>query len=231
MDKVESTIHITAIFNEERTERYLLRKTWQADGKSACIITINPASKDVINLDLTTMLIQNSLNNLGYGSFDAVNISPKINPSSREIGRTASIENLAQIKASAEESQDVIIAWGSAGANNKKINERQLEILSLLKPFQDKVYMITDGKAKNLHPLVPTLRRNKWILEKFQFPALKTEGQDKQDSDKKKNSKKSRKQPVNENKEVGEEQNLAEMERGESEEDGTAEDSEISEIA
>jgi hypothetical protein len=197
MKTVENTVQTTAIFNEEGTERYLLRKilTPEADTKRACIITIYPASTDALLMDLTSCLIQNSIYLLGFTSYDALNISPKINPSS---GRLSDIspENMEQIKKSSKETTEkeggiIIIAWGSAGASNKKICKAQHEILRLLQPFSDKVYMITDGKNKNLHPLVPSLRgssngSSSWILEKFSFPELKAEDTEKQDAKKKK---------------------------------------------
>jgi hypothetical protein len=198
MNIQEATIYTTAVFSDDNTKRYLLRKTWNAEAKMACIITIYPASNDIITLDLTTQLIQNALHRLNFGGFDALNITPKINPPSGEIGGVTSLENIEQIKKSAEEITKnpdgvIIIAWGSAGASNKKVQKQQTEILKLLKPFESQVYMITDGKNKNLHPLVPSLRNGRWILESFDFPAIKDEPE-KEEAPSSKKRKKTKKQ-------------------------------------
>jgi len=71
-----------------------------------------------------------------------------------------------------------------------------MEILKILKPFEEKVLTTSDGRSKNLHPLCPSVRR-RWILEKFDFPELNPppeEAPDKSKEQTRKNNKKIKKQ-------------------------------------
>ena len=62
--KTETTqIKSKALFSDDGLHRLLLRKEWDKNKKTAMIITINPNTADTLNMDLTTMLVINNLNN------------------------------------------------------------------------------------------------------------------------------------------------------------------------
>lgn len=66
----------------------------------------------------------------------------------------------------AAQSDVIIIAWGSAGHNSQRVRDRQAELLELLKPFSNKLKIITDGGETAYHPLSPTVREC-WQLKEY----------------------------------------------------------------
>ena len=75
-----TTVKSKAMFSDDRTHRLLLRKEWDKTKPTAMIVMINPNSADTLNCDLTTMLVINNLNNLGYGAVNIVNLYSIITP-------------------------------------------------------------------------------------------------------------------------------------------------------
>ena len=69
-----TTVKSKALFSDDRTHRLLLRKEWDKTKPTAMVILINPNSADTLNYDLTTMLVINNLNQLGYGAVNIVNL-------------------------------------------------------------------------------------------------------------------------------------------------------------
>ena len=69
-----------AMFSDDGKHRFLLRREWDKDKKSAMVIMINPNTADTLNVDLTTMLTINNLSNLGFGSVNIVNLYSRIMP-------------------------------------------------------------------------------------------------------------------------------------------------------
>ena len=62
----------------------------------------------------------------------------------------------------------VILGWGSVGESNKRIADRQKEVLKLLKPFKEKLVTIADSKGRSgYHPLAPQIYA-KWVLKPFE---------------------------------------------------------------
>ena len=159
------------IFNDYKTERYLLRKVWDEDKPLVSLIMTNPSSANVVTIDMTVHYCISNLYKLGYGGVDILNmtssVSSKIDTKS-DISLTET--NVNQILMSAEKSDKVIIAWGKIGENVKKIKQIQLQLLDKLKPFQEKMYMIASTSGDSaFHPLAPQIRFD-WVLEKFVLP-------------------------------------------------------------
>ena len=76
----KSTIVVEMSLNEEKTERYLYKRVWSKAKapKLACVMTIHPGSSDPNSMDLTTMLIANAINEMGYDGFLGVNLTSKL---------------------------------------------------------------------------------------------------------------------------------------------------------
>ena len=64
----------------------------------------------------------------------------------------------------------IIVAWGKSADTNKRIASRAKAVLGLLKPYQEKVHVISDGERDGLHPLTPSLRMQ-WTLKPFDWAA------------------------------------------------------------
>lgn len=153
-----------ALFSDDKKHRLLLSKTWNKDGKTATIIMINPNHADTVAMDLTTMLVINNLNALGFGAVNIVNLYSMI--TGRLNLRFNSDDDLIDkdtdkiITQCAEMSDAVIIAWGSAGNTSQRVRLRKAQLLEQLRPFENKLYKIGD---KGYHPLTPIIRTH-WEL-------------------------------------------------------------------
>ncbi len=167
--KEETTIiKSKALFSDDGLHRFLLRKEWDNQKKSAMIIMINPNTANTVNMDLTTVLTINNLNKLGFGSVSIVNLYSRI--MEKLSLRFNSDEDLLEsdtdriIEQYAAMSDAIIIAWGCVGNNSQRVRERQLELLELLKNHANKLYKIGE---KGFHPLTPAVR-NSWELEPYE---------------------------------------------------------------
>ena len=164
---LENTLTTKAIFSPDKKHRYLLSKRWSDKEENiAAIIMVNPATAADIVLDKTSMLIINHLQELGFTGCDIVNIYSCIASSTKDENKSNPI-NDKQIVSSARDATKVILGWGSAGENNKRIADRQKEVLKLLKPFKEKLVTIADSKGRSgYHPLAPQIYA-KWVLKPF----------------------------------------------------------------
>ncbi|SNT19198.1 intein N-terminal splicing region [Anaerovirgula multivorans] len=173
----KSIIKTEVTFSEDKKYRYLLRKEWDKAKKKAMIIMINPSSADELLIDHTTMYVVNNLSKIDFGSVDIVNIFSKINTkiSTKEsIQELVDEDNDTQILKSAAKVDNIIIAWGKVGENNKKVKERQEQVINLLTEYKDKFYTIQDSKGREgFHPLAPQIRHI-WKLKKLQPEPEKT---------------------------------------------------------
>ena len=164
------------VFSDDRRNRYLLRKEWDAKKPRATIIMTNPSAADLMTMDYTTLYILNNISKLDFGAVDIVNLSSRITTklnASEDLGLDIEKENAEFILKSAEKSDKIIIAWGKIGDNNKKVRAVQNELLTILKPFKNKLFCIAsseDGDS-GFHPLAPQIRFQ-WVLRAFTPPVL-----------------------------------------------------------
>ncbi len=162
-----ANIKSKALFSDDRTHRLLLRKEWDKTKKTAMIIMINPNTADTLNCDLTTMLVINNLNAMGFGCVNIANLYSKImNKLSLRFNSDEDLlheENDKIIEQYAKMSDAVIIAWGSAGNASQRVRDRKDELLEVLEPYANKLYQIGEN---GYHPLTPAIRAN-WKLEPY----------------------------------------------------------------
>ncbi|MGF2146347.1 DUF1643 domain-containing protein [Vagococcus fluvialis] len=171
--KVETeTIKNEIFMNEEGTHRYLLQRRWgESNTAIVAIITLKPVSVNPLHNDLTTMLIQNHVADMGYKGFVALNIVSGISTSNKVSEKLSDreIENeLLKEVLNKKEVQQVIVACGSSISKKGFPQERLKEILNLLtKTNKEKVVAIVDENDKPIHPLVPSIRNQPWTLKKI----------------------------------------------------------------
>ena len=172
MQTETTIIKSKAMFSDDGEHRFLLRREWNEEKKFAMIIMINPNTADTLNVDLTTMLVLNNLNKLGFGSVNIVNLYSRIMPklSLRFNSDYDLIANECDgiIEQYAAMSDAIIIAWGSVGNNSQRVRERQADLLEILRPYANKLYKI--GKD-GYHPLTPAVRNN-WELEPYELEEI-----------------------------------------------------------
>lgn len=172
MKSETTTVKSKALFSDDRTHRLLLRKEWDKTKPTAMVVMINPNSADTLNCDLTTMLVINNLNQLGYGAVNIVNlysiITLKLTLLRNSDEDLLDEENDTVIQQYAEKSDIIIIAWGSIGNYSQRIRDRQDELLEALEPYAEKLYQIG---TKGFHPLTPSVR-TKWDLQKYDLEVI-----------------------------------------------------------
>jgi len=172
----KSIIKCEAVFNQEHTHRFSWKRVWGKDSKGvAAVIMLNPAQSDDIVMDTTSSLVVNNIARLEqFSGVEVLNLysllTSKLNfrwNSDEDLNQP---ENDEYIKKAAASSPCIIVAWGKSADTNKRIASRAKAVLGLLKPYQEKVHVISDGERDGLHPLTPSLRMQ-WMLKPFDWAA------------------------------------------------------------
>ena len=135
-------IRMDSVFSDDRTHRYLLRRSWAREGKIATIIMVNPSSAQCLITDQTSMSVYNGLGRLeGYSSLNIVNlyslITPKLNFRWHSEEELTNEDNDKAIIKAANEADQIILAWGSIAENNLRAKRRVLKVMELLKKDKD----------------------------------------------------------------------------------------------
>ena len=162
MKNIVTTLTTEAIFSDDCKKRYLLKKTWNNTEPNLAIIMLAPSDASGIVLDLTTQLVINNADTLGFGSISIVNLSATIDDFSL---KKADDEEIVKTMLDVFKSADTIIyAPGVGKAKNKQFQQLQADIAVLLKPYEDKLKCLCDSSGSNRlqHPLSPAVRT--WYL-------------------------------------------------------------------
>lgn len=159
-------------YSDDLKHRFTLKRCWNKNLPTACILTIHPNFSENINMDMTTFLTINGIVNLDqYGSVILVNLFSLItNKLQMRWARDMDInhpENDNYIKKAAEESSVILLAYGRGVLNNARILNRVKQLLDVLSDHKDKFMVISDGEREGLHPLTPSTRSIVWKLVPF----------------------------------------------------------------
>ena len=167
MTTEKATIKCEAVFSDNSEHRYSLSKIWNKNLPIANVITIAPSADFNVASDLTTNIIMNNVNMLDFGGFVLTNLISKVGADIKKVKKTEGLWNTETDKfiiESAQKADKIIIAWGRFTETRKKYTEREEQVLTMLKPYEDKIYQITDGGEREfLHPLTPAIRQG-WVL-------------------------------------------------------------------
>jgi hypothetical protein len=167
----KGVLHTEVIFNDNKTERFLLKKVWDESKPIVSLVMLNPSSSNALTIDFTTLYAMSNLCNIGYGGLEVTNLTSKITTkldTKNDIALSA--ENVEYILKSAEVSDKVILCWGKCGENNKKISALQKKLLDKLTPYEGKLFEIANEKGEHgFHPLAPQIRFH-WELIPFVRP-------------------------------------------------------------
>lgn len=158
-----ATIKCKSIFSDDSQHRYQMSKVWDKNLPRANIITIAPSECHGVESDLTTSIITNNLHSLGFGGYTLTNLISKIGVNIKKITNKKDLWNNDTDKiilSCAEAADSIILAWGSFAKTRKQFADRETQVLGLIKPYQDKIFQITDGADRQfLHPLTPCSRK------------------------------------------------------------------------
>lgn len=162
MNTERSTIVVEVLLNEEKTERYLYKRIWSKAKapKLACVMTIHPGSTDPNSMDLTTMLIANSIYEMGYDGFLSVNLTSKLQQKRKISANDFSEENETAIldAFNDEQVEKKIVAVGSSIKTNKEVNAQLKSIIAQLSEERQKMVEVLVGLDGPVHPLTPIAR-------------------------------------------------------------------------
>lgn len=169
----KDTMKCEAIFNDERTHRFLWKRVWNKDKPLAAVIMLNPCLSDNIITDTTTALVCNNVARLeAYGGVVILNLysqlTTKLNFRWNSDEDLNEPENDVYIRKMAAECETVILAWGKASDHTQRVADRASDVLEELKPFAKKLFLISDGDRSGLHPLTPSIR-SQWQLVPFRY--------------------------------------------------------------
>ena len=160
MNTIETTLTTQAVFNDDGSKRYLLRKVWDDTLPKLTIIMLAPSEASGVALDRTTQLVLNNCSRLGFGSVSIVNLFATINDFDLKQTEDADPDNLDAIVAACQNCDQIIYAPGTGKARNKTFLKRQEQVLTALRPMESKLRCLCNesGKARLQHPLSPAVR-------------------------------------------------------------------------
>ncbi|MBQ3178950.1 MAG: DUF1643 domain-containing protein [Clostridia bacterium] len=167
MKTIETNLQTTAVFSDNGTKRYLLKKTWDEKKPSLTIIMLAPSEASGIELDNTTLLVLNNASRLGFGSVSIVNLFATLNDFTLSKAEAEDSTNTNMIVNEANTSDTVVYAPGVGKVKNIAFQERAKQVLQALRPAAKKLKCITsrNGLARMVHPLTPAVRE--WVLEEM----------------------------------------------------------------
>lgn len=167
------TIKSEAWTNERNTHRYVLRREWlegieDKKGDLAAVITIRPSSTSPYTEDLTMMLIEKHVRQLGFSGFIAVNLFSSIEAKDRASFLKGvddqTLEVFTTVLAEKRISQ-IIFAVGSIVKTNSVAMDQAEKCYDLLTPKQKKMtQVLINSKGAIAHPLSVQVRKA-WNLE------------------------------------------------------------------
>ena len=166
MKEIISNLRTEIVASDDGVYRYSLRKIWDDQKPSLAILMICPSSSGEVAVDTSTMLTLGNCYRLGYGSVTIVNLFSKVNDFELKDVNETDEENQQAILKAAESVDCFVLGAGTGKAKNKAFQQRLEQVLTALRPYEDKLHCLCDedGGSRGLHPLSPRLRR--WCLSK-----------------------------------------------------------------
>ena len=172
MNSITTVLMTEALFSDDGSKRYLLRKVWDGTKPDLAVVMLCSASAGAVELDQTSMLVLNNASRLGYGSVAIMNLFATLNDFSLKQAEQEDTENLNIILEYAEKANAIVYAPGVGKASNKVFQMRQQQVLTALQPMEEKLFCLcgADGQARLQHPLSPAVRT--WQLSPLKVKEL-----------------------------------------------------------
>ncbi len=171
------------VASDDGKHTFEIRKQWDENKGKGIIIELYPTiSKNEVNMmDISTLHLLNHASELGWGSVRILNLFSTVfkgKPLVKRLGED--LDNLNYIKEVFESEDitdyDIVIAWGTSLATNKRTQNYKLELLNTLKKQkltkqvkQIEVDCRGEEIKDGMHPLFLGLHysRNKWCLKPY----------------------------------------------------------------
>ena len=195
MKEVKSTLITEAVFSDDGTKRYLLRKTWDAAKPKLTIIMLAPSQASEVSMDTTTQLVVNNVCRLGYGGVTIVNLFAKLNDFMLREAEAEDPENLEAIIEAVKDCEKVVLGAGTGKLKNKVFQKRQEQVMTALRPYEDKLHCLCNetGGGRLQHPLSPVVRE--WHLSPLKISELIGPAKEETKQEKKTKGKTAKKNP------------------------------------
>ena len=165
MNIIETTLTTQAVFSDDETKRYLLKKTWNTTLPKLTIIMLAPSIASGIELDSTTSLVLNNASALGFGSVSIVNLFATLGDTALSKAESEDPENLKAIVDACKDADLIVYAPGVGKSKLQAFQERSNQVLEALRPYEKKLKCLTCGSSKMLHPLTPAVRTWRNLVE------------------------------------------------------------------
>ena len=164
MKTIETTLTTTAVYSEDCTRKYLIRKVWDDAKPSLTIVLLAPSITDGIALDSTTQKTIGNADRLGFGSVSIVNLFSNMEDLINTTDPGEDNENMKTILAEVKQCDVLVYAPGNGKAKNPAFQSRATQVLKQLKPYEKKMKCLSneDGSVRLRHPLFPAVRT--WYL-------------------------------------------------------------------
>lgn len=144
--------HSTAVYSDCEKYRYLLTRTWDAGGKKALFVMLNPSTATEVQNDPTVERCERRARTLGFGAFRVTNIFAWRDTDPRAMRAAADPvgpANDGAISDSCAWADQIIAAWGTHGAHL----DQGPHIARLLRATGRPIYHL--GLTKDGHPKHP----------------------------------------------------------------------------
>ncbi|WP_458792232.1 DUF1643 domain-containing protein [Yoonia sp. MH D7] len=151
-DHTTSQSSSTAIYSDCERYRYALTREWDADGKRALFVMLNPSTATEVQNDPTVERCERRARALGFGAFRVTNIFAWRDTDPRKM--RAAVEpvgpaNDVMIREAAVWADTVIAAWGTHGVHLG----RGAQVAALLRQTAQPIFTL--GLTKDGHPKHP----------------------------------------------------------------------------
>lgn len=164
----KATIKTEAGFSENKQHRFYMKKVWDTKKKSALVLMLSAGDCNGLTMDYSSLFTVNNLVKLDFGSVEIMNLFTAIGTPIRAEALKDSeslSKNDEMIIDKATSADTIVIAWGRAGSTNKVVQQREEQVIELLKPFKQKTFILSDASGRsNFHPLAPQCR-SIWNLQ------------------------------------------------------------------
>ena len=176
--KQSSILEKSGVYSEDGKHRYELSLIYKGiKGKKILVISMNPASSDLMVMDTTSNYLLNNLGVMGYSEIVVWNlfsdVCVKLKPSDTtledEENNNAYLKELLKKK----KFDTIMIGYGSGFNGSKKVEERKKRLFEITKPYEEKLFELIDTEEKyaalkDIHPLFAGQRfSGKWGLRKY----------------------------------------------------------------
>ena len=147
MNVITTKLITEAIFSDDGSKRYLLRKTWDEKKKKLAVIMLSASTVSGVECDYSSMLVLNNASRLDFGSVDILNISASLDDHTLSEAEVDDSKNLDVIAKSAENADVIVYAAGVGKSKSKVFQDLQKNVMEKLRPHEAKLNCLCNSSG------------------------------------------------------------------------------------